>query len=223
MRRDRTKWWLVVAYGVTLSAAGMVFKLADAVHESDAVVRSDTRIMRYVIDHRSSQLSSVARVITQLGSGWIVAPIVVIGVAALLVKRQPRGALVLALSSIGCALLVEAAKQLVGRPRPPAATRLVTAHGLAFPSGHAAQSVACYGALAWLAWELGGSRRIRVIASVSAALIAIVGSSRVYLGVHWPSDVLSGWLLAGGWLAALIGWSWLRSSGFGMRLHLSFG
>ncbi len=112
----------------------------------------------------------------------------------------------IALSSAGAAVLVAVAKHLVGRARPPVVEHLVTAHGLAFPSGHAAQSVACYGAVAWLAWELGGTRRVRAVAAIAAATLALaVGFSRVYLGVHWPSDVLSGWLLGIGWLAALVG------------------
>jgi undecaprenyl-diphosphatase len=84
----------------------------------------------------------------------------------------------------------------------------VTAHGLAFPSGHSAQAVALYGALAWLAWELGRPRRTRIWACCAAAGIAFaVGLTRVYLGVHWPTDVVGGWLLGIGWLALLIGFA----------------
>jgi len=83
MRSHPTKRWRTIAYGVAPIADGMVFKLADSAHESDGIVRSDTRIIRYVFDHRTPLLSSVARVVTHLGSGWIV----VLSVTALLFTR----------------------------------------------------------------------------------------------------------------------------------------
>lgn len=132
-------------------------------------------------------------------------------VAALVRKGQRRIALVVALSSIGTVVLVSVTKRFVARARPPVADHLVSAHGLAFPSGHSAQSVACYGALAWVVWVLGQKRRTRMYAVAGAAATALlVGLSRVYLGVHWPSDVVSGWLLATGWLSALVGASHIR-------------
>jgi undecaprenyl-diphosphatase len=135
-----------------------------------------------------------------------VTPIVIVSVIALITVRQRGAALVVGLSSAGTAVLVAVTKHAVGRARPPVAQQLVSAHGDAFPSGHSAQSIACYGALAWLAWELGKPRRVRVVATIAAVVVALlVGLSRVYLGVHWPSDVLSGWLLAIGWLATLVG------------------
>lgn len=209
-------WPILVAAGAVFVVLGIVGKLAESVRESDTVVRSDVRIRNLVIEHRTAFLTHTARIVTQLGSGWVTGLIVVACVVALAIRRRWRAALVVGLSSAGAALLVEVVKRLVGRTRPPIATRLVDAHGLAFPSGHAAQSIACYGAIAWLAWELGGTRRVRVLAAVMAASIAFaVGFSRVYLGVHWPSDVLSGWLVGLGWLTAMIGCSlaWQRTSG----------
>lgn len=208
-RPARDRWWPVpVAAGAAAVAFGIVVKIADSVRESDAVVRNDARILDFMVRHRTAFLTHLAKAVTQLGSGWVVAPIVVICVAQLLRSRHRRAALVVVVSSAGAAVLVEIAKRLVGRPRPAIAERLVRAHGLAFPSGHAAQSIACYGAIAFLAWELGATRRTRVLAALTAAALAFaVGGSRVYLGVHWPSDVLSGWLLGAGWLTALIGMS----------------
>jgi len=196
----------VAAFGIALVALGVITKLAESVHESDAVVHTDNRILERFIDRRSSFLTGVAKVVTQLGSGWVVTPIVVVSVIALMIIRRRGAALVVGLSSAGTAVLVAVTKHAVGRARPPVVQQLVSAHGDAFPSGHSAQSVACYGALAWLAWELGQPRRVRVVATIAAIVVALlVGLSRVYLGVHWPSDVLSGWLLAIGWLATLVG------------------
>ena len=213
MTAPRTKWWLLVAIGVVLVAVVTIFKMADSVRESDTVVRHDQQVVHFFVNHRTPFLTDVAKIVTNLGSGWFITPIVIVTIAALLYARRRRAALILALCNIGVVVLVAAIKDEVGRPRPPTATRLVAAHGPAFPSGHSAQAVAFYGALAWLAWELGQPRRTRVWACCVAATIAFaVGLSRVYLGVHWPSDVLSGWLLGIGWLTALVGFSSARRS-----------
>jgi undecaprenyl-diphosphatase len=203
----RSNFWIIlVACGIAVIALGMVVEIADSVREADRVVRTDERIIRFFVDHRTAWLTTVAKIVTQLAGGLIVTPIVIVTVALLVRVRHRRAALVVALSGIGTVALVQATKHFVGRARPPIADRLVSAQGLSFPSGHSAQSVACYGALAWLACELGRRRRVRVLSVVAAALTVVgVGLSRVYLGVHWPSDVLSGWLLGLGWLAALIG------------------
>jgi undecaprenyl-diphosphatase len=197
-----------------LVAVVAVFKMADSVRESDTVVRSDRQILDFLVDHRTPPLTAVVKIVTDLGSGWFIAPIAIVAIAVLLYVRRRRAALILALSNVGVVVLVAVLKDEVGRPRPSTATRLVAAHGPAFPSGHSAQAVALYGSLAWLAWELGGSRRTRAWACAAATTIAVgVGLSRVYLGVHWPSDVLSGWLLGIGWLTALLVFSSGRRSG----------
>ncbi len=213
--RSRSNLWVAVAaFGVAIVALGMIVEIADSVREADRLVRVDHQIIRFLIDHRTSWLTIVAKVVTQMAGGFVVAPVVIVTVAALIRTGYRRIALVVALSSLGTVVLVAFTKHLVSRARPPVAEHLVSAHGLAFPSGHSAQSVACYGALAWVVWELGRTRRARVLAVGGAAIIAIaVGLSRVYLGVHWPSDVVSGWLLGIGLLAALVGTSHILRRG----------
>ncbi len=189
-----------------LLACGFVVKLADSVRESETVVHLDEHVLRFVLGHRNGFLSGAARAVTQLGSGWVVAPLVTTVALLLLLRANRRGAaLLLVASSAGTAILVEILKRVVARARPPAIDQLVRAHGAAFPSGHSAQSVACYGALAYVAWTVAQSR-VRWLAVAGACVVALlVGASRVYLGVHWLSDVVSGWLVGLGWLSALIG------------------
>lgn len=197
---------LLVAGGAVVFAAGVILKLWDSVREGEAVVHADRRVLDFLTRHRTPWLSHVARAVTDLGSGWVVAPLVVVTVLALWHARRPREAIVVVAASVGTALAVSVLKHVVGRSRPPVAGRLADAGGAAFPSGHAAQAVAFWGALAWVAWRTTRSRRTRALALAGAALIAaLVGLSRLYLGVHWPSDVVSGWLVGLGWLVAVCG------------------
>ncbi len=103
----------------------------------------------------------------------------------------------------------------MARPRPPVAERLISVTGWSFPSGHATQSVAFWGMLVVVLCG-GRTRAVRTVGWVVAALVALaVGLSRIYLGVHWISDVTAGWLLGGAWLCtlAVIGTRSVRSDG----------
>jgi undecaprenyl-diphosphatase len=103
-------------------------------------------------------------------------------------------------------------KTLVGRPRPALIDHLVEVWSASFPSGHAANSAIIYLTIALLLMQIVESRSARwYLVGVAAALVTLIGVSRVYLGVHWPSDVLAGWSF--GTLWSLAWWSlggWLR-------------
>jgi undecaprenyl-diphosphatase len=115
-------------------------------------------------------------------------------VLACLVSRHIRLAFIVAIVLIAAALFTEVVKGLVERPRPPGEA-LAPWLGYSFPSGHTLNSTVTYGLLAVVAWRSHlpvSVRRIAVIAGV--AIPCLVGLSRVALGVHFPSDVLAGWL-----------------------------
>jgi membrane-associated phospholipid phosphatase len=201
----RRRLILVVA-GIVGVLVAVLLKLADSVRESDVVTRIDSDAMKWVVGHRVGWLTQIARFFTFLGSAWVVTVVVVGAAVFLVVRRRGSDALLVVLSAAGTALLVEVMKHGIDRPRPPVSGRLVTVSGAAFPSGHAAQSVACFAALAIVAASATRSTRHRVLLGVAAGATALaIGTSRVYLGVHWPTDVVSGWLLASGWLLVLLG------------------
>ena len=149
---------------------------------------------------------------TALGGGTVLTAIVVITLGLLAVRRLWLTAgLVLAATWAGSVLSAQA-KLLFGRPRPELVDHLVEVRGLSFPSGHATNSAIIYLTLALLISQVVPGRRTRAyIIAVAVLLTGIVGVSRVYLGVHWPSDVMAGWSIGTCW--ALAWWfygAWLR-------------
>lgn len=102
---------------------------------------------------------------------------------------------------IGSTLLNQVLKFAVQRPRPDVALRLVDIGGFSFPSGHSMAAMAFFGLLAWLVWHGVRSRGMRNgLVAVLCAMICAVGFSRVYLGVHYASDVLAGFCASLAWL-----------------------
>jgi len=135
------------------------------------------------------------------------------GVVWLLAVRKRAEAAWIAASMIGSAVIDAWLKNWVGRPRPALVPHLVQVETLSFPSGHAMVSAAVYLTLALMLAE-GIERRAGRAALIAFAvtLVLLIGCSRVYLGVHWPSDVLAGWSFGAAWaLAVFAGNRWLRA------------
>ena len=135
----------------------------------------------------------------------MVAPLGIAIVLFLAWRRHTVLAFGVVVATGGVAVIIAISKLIVARSRPPITLQLVSAHGAAFPSGHSAESIACYGVIAWIIVQLASSRMIRVTACATAGVIALaVGFSRLYLGVHWASDVVSGWFVGVAWLGVTI-------------------
>lgn len=145
-------------------------------------------------------VETAMRDITALGGVAILLPLVLVALVVLVVRGQPRSAGLLATAVAGGQLLSSSFKTLFDRPRPdlvPWGTEALTA---SFPSGHAMMSAATWLTLAAMLARAEPRRRLKALYLVLAASIVIaVGISRVYLGVHWPSDVLAGWALGTAW------------------------
>jgi len=170
------------------------------------VTNLDTSVSRWVFAHRVGWLTPVMRLVTALGGSAILIPLVVVAGLAL---RRRRGGWAplwfLAAAYLGAFFGNNLGKRLFGRARPPLASRLVAATGYALPSGHAFMAAAVYGALAVLLIGPGWPRARRRAARIAAGgLVLVIGVSRVYLGVHWTTDVLAGWLLGLLWLRLLL-------------------
>ncbi len=183
----------------------------DVVAHNDAVL-TDPDVTRFVVDHRVAWLTSAMLKITWLGSSVILIPLVVIVGSLLLARSRRTDAALLVASLAGAQLLYDLVKVVVERPRPPEAYHLVPVGPLSFPSGHAAAATAVWFAVALIA-SGGRSKGARMAMWIGAAVVvAVVCFSRVYLGVHWWTDVAAGAALGGGWLCvALAGRTLLES------------
>jgi undecaprenyl-diphosphatase len=161
--------------------------------------------------HTLPWLDPVMVVLTHLGGGWVLTGLVVLAVIGLLRRRRYQAALYVVATTLSGALLVKGLKNLVGRERPDDFHPLAPApEDLSFPSGHAMNSAIVYVTLALLAGEFLSRRSLRfLVVAASGVLILLIGTSRLYLSVHYLSDVIAGWL---GGLAWALGcrWVWQR-------------
>ncbi|HSO97457.1 MAG TPA: phosphatase PAP2 family protein [Solirubrobacteraceae bacterium] len=163
------------------------------------VASADLHAVRDLAAHRTRAATHVAHAFSWLGSGFVVYPVALAACLVLYQRGRRAQAAAVAISTAGAVALYSIDKLLVGRHRPPVHhLELVT--GYSFPSGHATQSTALCVALV-IALLSGPRRRQIAAAAAGCLLVAGVAFSRVYLGVHYPSDVVAGVLLGGTWAA----------------------
>lgn len=198
---------LLAGLGV-VAALGLAFAtVLDDVLEGDGVNGLDEPAARWVADHRDLWLSDALKIVTHLGDSPVIATLGL--TVSLLVAWRSRRWLpaVLGIAGIaGIGLMIVIAKTAIGRSRPPAPVALITENGYSFPSGHATGMAAIAGLCGWILtrWLVHGwAARVTVWAVVVGA-VGAVGFSRIYLGVHYLSDVLAGWLLGAAWAATVI-------------------
>ena len=189
--RARPIWLGAVACaaGFTLVAWLVISGTSDSI---DAAIISVVRAPEL-----HDALSPLAR-ITELGSTWA---IVIVGALVLLMgwlSGRPRDGVAGAVTIAIGALIVEVTKRLTERMRPDLLDPVIQAVGYSFPSGHATNATVAYGVLGILVARQRWPTSIRVaIEVVLGAIVFGVGLSRVWLGVHYPTDVVAGWLLGG--------------------------
>lgn len=187
--------------------AGLVLGLAllTTVELANLLVHVDNSVLDALVARRTAHWTGIATAVSHTGASVLTYPLVVIAgaVVAWRTQRWRPGVFALAVLVLGVLsrLLMSV---LIRDARPDQDLWLVRTGGFSFPSGHAAASALLAGTLIWLAARAGLPRPARLaFALVALAWAFLVGMSRLYLGVHWVSDVVGSWLLAAAWVSAL--------------------
>lgn len=206
---------ILIAF-LVLAAIGFAFaKLASEVMEGDTLA-FDRLVMAALRDATDPSVPSGPRWLqltmldmTALGDIATLTVLTVIVAGYLLMARKTSTALFLICAVAGGALVSSLLKATFNRPRPDLVPHLVEVHTTSFPSGHAMNSAVVFLTLGALLARTEADYRTRAYVLCVAILLTLtIGFSRVYLGVHWPSDVMAGWMVGGTW--ATLCWALAR-------------
>jgi undecaprenyl-diphosphatase len=187
--------------GAVLAVAGTLAfaELGEWVHKGSTQA-FDVAILRWLGAHHTPALTTMATELTPLGTGIVVLTIVGVSTLFLWHTEHRVSAQLLLTAVAGGIILNNALKLVFNRSRPDVFEWLTTASSSSFPSGHAMSATICYGTVAYLVARLQDRRWSRVLTLMGAALlILLVCLTRVYLGVHYPSDVIGGIVVGLAW------------------------
>lgn len=200
--RGRVRFFLALALG--LAALSGFVEVADELLEG-SLARLDEVILHAVADRRSALLTAAALNVTALGSGIVLTLFTALTALAFHRLGWRRSARLQLLAGAGGAALTTVLKNAFERERPSVVPRLVEVLGYSFPSGHSLASAAVYGTAAVLVGV--HARRLAdraLVATVAALGLLAIGGSRIYLGVHYPSDVVGGYAAGLAWAFAVL-------------------
>lgn len=190
---------LVLLFVGVLAPLALFAALAEEVHEREAFPFDEPLLHAMQALHTPTR-DAVMMAVTTLGYAWGVVPVAVVLPLVLAARRRTRQALYAALAMGGTSLLNIGAKAFFSRDRPNLWPSIAPETTYSFPSGHAMGSMALVVVLCVLAWP---TRARWAVIALGAAFVLLVGVSRVYLGVHYPSDILAGWAAALAWTLGL--------------------
>lgn len=211
---------LLAILAISFAVWGFI-ELADEVAEGETS-RVDTALLlalRTPGDHSDplgpGWVEEIGRDFSALGGTAVIALTVLGVIGYLLLASKPHMAMVVVLAALGALALSTVLKSTIDRSRPDLVPHGSIVYTKSFPSGHSMQSSATYLTLAALLAGAQRHRKMKIyLISVAVTVTVLVGASRVYLGVHWPTDVLAGWTAGAAW--ALLCWllaRWLQAKG----------
>ena len=194
--------WLAAALAVSTFVVWAFSEIVDEVVEGESR-RFDRAVLLWINSHSPEWLDGPMRLVTALGYYWIVVPLLAVAVLAFYLAGWRLSAVLLLVSTVGSSLLTTVLKAVFERSRPELFDSGYSASFYSFPSGHATVAVGFYGTLTLiLAYRLRGPARWAVV-TLGFLLVLLIGFSRLYLGVHYPTDVIAGFLAAPLWVISV--------------------
>lgn len=200
----RARLPVLIGFGCATALLLAQAAVVDSVEDSAGPLGLDRSVLDWFLTERSPSATGVMKAVSTVGGTAGMTVLAVIAAGLLWRSRRRATAVVVLVAAAGAGLLVTGFKHLYMRSRPPVVDRLTTENSFSLPSGHALGSMVVLGVLAAVV-VLAGRGAVRVGAVILAATaIAVIAASRLYLGVHWTTDVLTGWLLGGAWLTVCV-------------------
>jgi undecaprenyl-diphosphatase len=206
---------LTLALLVVLLGGLLLALLAVVVRSSDVLSGIDSSVAEWANRHGSAWSHDALTLVTRLGEAWVIVPVTILVAVVELIRTRNRWVVpFLLIVTLGNNVLTDAVKQLIDRARPTIEAVAATL-GPSFPSGHTSAAASSWAAFALVAGRWWGRRAWPALAGAAVGIAVAVALSRVFLDVHWLTDVLGGLALGWAWFAAC-------AIAFGGRL-LSFG
>jgi membrane-associated phospholipid phosphatase len=192
---DKLGFLLALLIGVFLPL--QIFgDLAEDVWENQGGFPWDIPILLAIHSTARPQLDTFASILTKFGVFWGVFPIAIVTAAFLLIRRRWYSLAYVITTLVGSAIINRTVKVLLHRVRPHLWTSPAPESDYGFPSGHAMSSMTLVAVLVILTW---GSRWSWLILAIGSVFVVAIGWTRLYLGVHYPSDILAGWAVSIAW------------------------
>lgn len=193
---------LVLGFLLSLGIILLFAKITEDVAEGESRA-FDTAVLLWINTHSPDWLHGPMIVVTTLGYYWFVLPLLVVATVLFYLKRRRISAVLLPVATLGGIVLTTVLKTVFERARPDLFESGYTASSYSFPSGHATIAAGFYGTLTLLlAFRLTGLKRWAVVV-FGVLLVLLIGFSRLYLGVHYPTDVLAGYLATPLWISTI--------------------
>lgn len=190
-----------IVLGTLLALSAIVALLTFAVQVHPGPLGPDSSLMQWFIDHRNGTATVFAKSVSALGDTATMTMLGVVACAGLAWRRQWETAVFVGFTALGAGALVFFGKLLIGRPRPPLIDRMVVEINHSYPSGHALGSTVVVGVVVAVLLPLLRGLWRTLLVTGTVLFVVGVGVSRLYLGVHWPTDIVAGWIFGLIWLS----------------------
>lgn len=204
-RSEKYGLYLTIGVLFTLFFIWLFFGIIQDYIGTDPLIRADLRIINLVSHFRTPKLNQIMLFFTYLAKGEIITVAVIFSLIILFLIRKWSYFNSLLIFVLGGELFVWIIKNIIERPRPPLAEALVIENSYSFPSGHSFIAIAFYGLITFFLFETFKRKWLKAITLIlGLILVVLIGASRIYLGAHWPSDVLASYASGLAWLSIII-------------------